>query len=70
MYVMHVEMNTLNTRVQKQKENSSFLKLTFIKEGIKVVLTNVTIVLFIKTTWIYHPNHFYMNGSAWYTISP
>lgn len=43
MYVMHVEMNTLNTRVQKQKENSSFLELTFIKEGIKVVLTNVAV---------------------------
>ena len=40
---MHVEMNTLNTGVQEQKENSSFLKLTFTKEGIKVVLTNVTI---------------------------
>lgn len=43
MYFMHVEMNTLNTGVQKQKENNSFLKLTFIKEGIKFVLTNVTI---------------------------
>lgn len=42
MYVMHVEMNTLNMRVQKQKENSSFLKLTFTKEGIKVALTNLT----------------------------
>lgn len=40
---MHVEMNTLNMGVQKQKENISFLKLTFIKEGIKVVLTNATI---------------------------